>query len=206
MSNEMAEIIGLVVGTLLMILVPATLIWVGYRLAKSLYRHKPKPVEERTDYSAEDARFMRMAIEIADRNVDQGGGPFGAVIVRNGEVIATGANRVTPTCDPTAHAEVSAIREACRKLGVFKLEGCTVYSSCEPCPMCLSALYWAGVERICYGNRKADAARINFDDSFIYDQLALDYNQRSIKCENFLRDEAQSSFRKWSAKADKVEY
>ncbi|MBP3289444.1 MAG: nucleoside deaminase [Alistipes sp.] len=149
---------------------------------------------------------MRMAIDIANRNVDSGGGPFGAVIVRGGEVIATGANRVVAMYDPTAHAEVSAIREACQKLGTFKLDGCTVYSSCEPCPMCLSALYWAGVERICYGNTKADAKRIKFDDSFIYDQLALDYNRRSIRCEHFLRDEALGTFRKWETKEDKVAY
>ncbi|MBO5685840.1 MAG: nucleoside deaminase, partial [Alistipes sp.] len=107
---------------------------------------------ERTDYSAEDARFMEMAIALSEENVDLGGGPFGAVIVRDGEVIATGTNRVVPNNDPTAHAEVTAIRNACQKLGTFELNGCTVYSSCEPCPMCLSALSWAGVSRICYGN------------------------------------------------------
>lgn len=169
-------------------------------------RHKPRTLAETKIFSDDDARFMRMAIKIAEENVDSGGGPFGAVIVRQGEVIATGANRVVPNCDPTAHAEVSAIREACRKMGSFKLEGCTVYSSCEPCPMCLSALYWAGVERICYGNTKADAGHINFDDSFIYDELELDYSQRSIRCEHFLRDEALGAFRKWEEKEDKVAY
>lgn len=205
MSEKMVEIIIICGVTLFWILIVATLIWVGYRLAKAFKSH-PKPLAESKVFSADDARFMRMAIDIANRNVDNGGGPFGAVIVRGGEVIATGANRVVAMYDPTAHAEVSAIREACQKLGTFKLDGCTVYSSCEPCPMCLSALYWAGVERICYGNTKADAKRIKFDDSFIYDQLALDYNRRSIRCEHFLRDEALGTFRKWEAKEDKVAY
>lgn len=169
-------------------------------------KEKTKTLEESYHYSADDARFMAMAIELSDQNVDNGGGPFGAVIVRDNEVIATGTNRVVPNTDPTAHAEVMAIRSACQKLGTFKLEGCTVYSSCEPCPMCLSALYWAGVERICYGNTKADAKAINFDDSFIYDQLELDYSQRSIKCEHFMRDKAFKVFQKWADKEDKTPY
>lgn len=163
-------------------------------------------LEESLTYSAEDARFMEMAIKLSDENVDNGGGPFGAVIVRNNEIIATGTNRVVPNTDPTAHAEVTAIRNACQKLGTFKLDGCTIYSSCEPCPMCLSALYWAGVERICYGNTKADAKAIDFDDSFIYDQLDLDYPQRSIKCEHFMRDKAIKVFEKWQKKEDKTPY
>ena len=129
--------------------------------------------DKEDNYTPEDARFMQMAIDLSVENVDNGGGPFGAVIVKDGEVIATGVNRVTANNDPTAHAEVSAIRAACQKIGNFKLEGCTVYSSCEPCPMCLSALYWAGVKRICFGNTKADAKAIDFDDSFIYDQIEL---------------------------------
>jgi tRNA(Arg) A34 adenosine deaminase TadA len=165
-----------------------------------------KYLEETRNYSVEDARFMEMAIRLSEENVDNGGGPFGAVIVRNGEVIATGANRVVPNSDPTAHAEVMAIRSACAKLGTFQLTGCTVYSSCEPCPMCLSALYWAGVSRICYGNTKDDAKAINFDDSFIYDQLELKYEDRSIKCEHFMRSDALRAFRKWDEKTDKVEY
>ena len=159
-----------------------------------------------TIFSKEDEKFMQQAIDLSIENVANGGGPFGAVIVRDGEVIATGTNRVTATCDPTAHAEVSAIRAACAKLGDFKLAGCTIYSSCEPCPMCLSALYWAGVERIFYGNTKEDAKAINFDDSFIYDQLELPYAERSIRCEHFMRDEALAAFRKWEAKDDKVRY
>lgn len=161
---------------------------------------------EAKDVSAEDRRFMKMAIELSIANIDKGGGPFGAVIVRDGKVIAKGANRVVPNNDPTAHAEVVAIRNACRELETFDLAGCTVYCSCEPCPMCLSALYWAGVERICYANTKRDAAAISFDDSFIYDQLRLDYDRRSIHCEHFMRDEALEAFRRWHDKVDKVEY
>lgn len=165
-----------------------------------------KILKESFDYTAEDSRFMEMAINLSIENIDTGGGPFGAVIVKDGEVVATGANRVVPNNDPTAHAEVTAIRNACSKLGTFQLTGCTVYSSCEPCPMCLSALYWAGVSRICYGNTKDDAKAIQFDDSFIYDQLELDYKDRSIKCEHFMRSEALSAFRKWEEKEDKVRY
>lgn len=161
---------------------------------------------ERRDVSDDDRAFMRMAIELSKENIDRGGGPFGAVIVRDGKLISRGANRVVPNNDPTAHAEVEAIRNACRELGTFDLKGCTVYSSCEPCPMCLSALYWAGIERICYANTKRDAAAIDFDDSFIYDQLRLDYDRRSIHCEHFMRDEALEAFRKWNDKTDKVEY
>lgn len=146
--------------------------------------------DKEDNYTPEDARFMQMAIDLSVENVDNGGGPFGAVIVKDGEVIATGVNRVTANNDPTAHAEVSAIRAACQKIGNFKLEGCTVYSSCEPCPMCLSALYWAGVKRICFGNTKADAKAIDFDDSFIYDQIELAREARSIKCDHFMRSQA----------------
>lgn len=159
-----------------------------------------------TAFTADDERFMRMAIDLSVENVANGGGPFGAVIVRDGEVVATGVNRVTATNDPTAHAEVSAIRAACASVGDFKLTGCTVYSSCEPCPMCLSALYWAGVARIVYGNTKADAKAIDFDDSFIYDEIARGYAERSIPCANFMRDEAQAAFRAWAEKADKIKY
>lgn len=159
-----------------------------------------------TNFTSEDKKFMQLAIDLSIENVAQGGGPFGAVIVRNGEIIATGTNRVTENCDPTAHAEVSAIRAACAKLGDFKLSGCTIYSSCEPCPMCLSALYWAGVERIFYGNTKQDARSINFDDSFIYDQIAIDYSERAIPCINFMREEALAGFKAWVEKVDKVLY
>jgi tRNA(Arg) A34 adenosine deaminase TadA len=165
-----------------------------------------KTLKETSNYSPEDKMFMEMAIRLSEENIDNGGGPFGAVIVRNGEIISTGANRVVPNNDPTAHAEVMAIRNACSKLGTLQLTDCTVYSSCEPCPMCLSALYWAGVKRICYGNTKDDAKAIDFDDSFIYDQLELPYKDRSIKCDHFMRNEALSAFHKWASKEDKVEY
>ncbi len=116
---------------------------------------------------------MRKAIELSVENVKNGGGPFGAVIVKGDEIVATGVNRVTAHNDPTAHAEVSAIREACRRLGTFDLSGCEIYTSCEPCPMCLGAIYWAHLDKIYYGNNKDDAADIGFDDSFIYEELAL---------------------------------
>lgn len=156
--------------------------------------------------TAEDERFMQMAIDLSIENVANGGGPFGAVIVREGEVIASGTNRVTANNDPTAHAEVSAIRAACAKEGNFKLEGCTIYTSCEPCPMCLSAIYWAGISRIFYGNTKSDAKSIDFDDSFIYDQIALPYAERAIPCNNIMRDKALVAFRAWEAKLDKTLY
>ena len=161
---------------------------------------------EKTEFSQRDREFMQMAIDLSIDNVAKGGGPFGAVIVRDGEVIATGTNRVTANNDPTAHAEVSAIRTACAKEQCFKLEGCTCYTSCEPCPMCLSALYWAGVSRIVYGNTKEDAKAINFDDSFIYDEIAKPYAQRAIPCQKLMREEALAGFRAWSEKEDKVEY
>lgn len=153
-----------------------------------------------------DRKFMRQAIDLSIENVRNGGGPFGAVIVRDGEVVATGVNNVVPHCDPTAHAEVSAIRKACQKVGNFKLDGCTIYTSCEPCPMCLSAIYWAGIERIFYGNTKQDAEDINFSDKFIYDELALPMTERRVPAVNMMRDEALEAFRDWQNKSDKVEY
>ena len=159
-----------------------------------------------TIFSKDDEKFMQQAIDLSIDNVANGGGPFGAVIARDGEVIATGTNRVTADCDPTAHAEVNAIRAACTKLKSFKLTGCTIYTSCEPCPMCLSAIYWAGIECIFYGNTKQDAKQINFDDSFIYDQIALDYSERSIPCINIMREQALAGFRAWTAKVDKILY
>ena len=167
---------------------------------------KQHGLPESHDISAEDRAFMRMAIELSIENIDHGGGPFGAVVVRNGHVVAKGANRVVANNDPMAHAEVVAIRNACRELETFNLEGCTIYASCEPCPMCLSAIYWAGIKRICYANTKRDAAAIAFDDSFIYDQLRLDYDRRSIDCEHFMRDEALEAFRKWSDTENKTHY
>ena len=150
--------------------------------------------------------IMREAISLADNNVRNGGGPFGAVIVKDGKVVATGVNRVTANNDPTAHAEVSAIRNACKKLKTFDLSGCEIYSSCEPCPMCLGAIYWTRIKKIYYGNSKADAKDIGFDDSFIYDELALPYGQRHVAMERLLGDEAIATFNEWKSKPDKTEY
>lgn len=156
--------------------------------------------------SEDDRRFMQMAIDLSANNIAEGGGPFGAVIVKDGEVLAAAANRVVPNHDPTAHAEVLAIREACAKLETFNLAGATIYASCEPCPMCLSAIYWAGIERICFANTKTDAAAINFDDSFIYDQFALPMSKRAIPAVQLMREDALSAFKMWQENPDKVEY
>lgn len=151
-------------------------------------------------------KFMRMAIELSKESVAKGGGPFGAVIVRDGQVIATGSNSVTILNDPTAHAEVSAIRAACQAVGGFNLKGCQIYSSCEPCPMCLSAIYWAGIDRIYYANNRGDAAEIGFDDAFIYDQIPLAPTERTIPSLPLMRAEGLEAFRLWTEKEDKVEY
>lgn len=164
---------------------------------------------EKNDYpiTARDMGFMEMAAKIAEENIDRGGGPFGAVIVNpQGEVVSTGANSVTLDNDPTAHAEVNAIREACRRLGSFSLKGCTVYSSCEPCPMCLSALYWAGVSRIFFGNTQQDADRINFSDEFIYRELEKPRVQRAIPCIHIDNRFTIKAFEKWASKDDKIAY
>ena len=156
--------------------------------------------------SPTDKDYIDMAAGLAEENVRNGGGPFGAIVVRDGDIVATGVNTVTGTNDPTAHAEVNAIRSACRTLGDFKLEGCVVYSSCEPCPMCLSALYWAGVRKIFYGNTKEDADAINFSDRFIYEQLAKRPSDRAIPCIHVKSDRAIRAFEMWADKSDKVEY
>lgn len=150
--------------------------------------------------------FMRQAIALAVENIKSGGGPFGAVIVKDGKVVATGANRVTANNDPTAHAEVSAIRAACTKLGTFDLSGCVIYTSCEPCPMCLGAIYWAHIDKIYYGANQYDAAKIDFDDSFIYRELELKPEARQKPVENILHDEALAPFRAWQEKEDKIRY
>lgn len=157
-------------------------------------------------FSEEDKKYIEMAAKLSEENVKNGGGPFGAVIVKDGEVIATGVNRVTANNDPTAHAEVSAVREACRKLGSFKLDGCTVYSSCEPCPMCLSALYWAGVKTIIYGNTKEDAEAIGFGDKFIYEEIDRQPSERAIPCYHIANPFTPTAFKMWEEKSDKIEY
>ncbi len=150
--------------------------------------------------------FMELAARLSYENIDNGGGPFGAVVVRDGKIIATGVNRVTANNDPTAHAEVSAIREACKNLKTFQLKGCTVYSSCEPCPMCLSALYWAGVEKLYFGNTKEDAAAIDFSDKFIYDELALPLEKRHLPTFKVDNRETIRAFEKWASDPNKIKY
>ena len=154
----------------------------------------------------QDHEFMREAIRLASDSVRHGGGPFGAVIVKDGKVIAGSSNRVTIDLDPTAHAEVNTIREACRRLGTFDLSGCTIYTSCEPCPMCLGAIYWAHIDRIYYGNTRKDARAVDFADDFIYEELDRPMNERTVPIIPLLRDEAQESFRLWTEKTDKTEY
>ncbi len=149
---------------------------------------------------------MRKAIELSIENIANGGGPFGAVIARDGEIIATGVNRVTSEHDPTSHAEVNAIRNACRKLNTFDLAGCEIYTSCQPCPMCLGAIYWAHIDKIYYGNTKTDAKEIGFDDSFIYDELALPDSLRRLPAESMLSDEAIRAFRLWDESDSKIKY
>lgn len=150
--------------------------------------------------------LMREAIRLSVENVKNGGGPFGAVIARNGEIVATGVNRVTADCDSTAHAEVNAIREACKALGRFELSGCEIYTSCEPCPMCLGAIYWAHLDRMYYGNDKNDAARIGFDDAFIYKEISLSPLQRRLVSLRLLPEEAAKAFSDWEGKEDKTRY
>jgi tRNA(Arg) A34 adenosine deaminase TadA len=153
-----------------------------------------------------DHKYMEYAAELAERNIENGGGPFGAVIVKDGEIVSTGVNRVTADNDPTAHAEVNAIRSACKHLGSFQLTDCVVYSSCEPCPMCLSALYWAGVKRIYYGNTKEDADNIKFSDQFIYNEIDRRPADRMIPCIHLKNDRTIKAFEMWEAKTDKIEY
>lgn len=155
----------------------------------------------------EDEFFMRRAIELAQIGIDAGaGGPFGAVIVKNGEIVGEGYNQVTSTNDPTAHAEVVAIRNACRKLNSFQLDGCVLYASCEPCPMCLGAIYWARPQKIFFACLHSDAAKVGFDDSFIYKEIERPIEERRIESVNFLRGEGLKVFENWAAKSDKTEY
>jgi len=150
---------------------------------------------------------MREAIKLAEDGMRAGrGGPFGCVVVRRGEVVGRGNNRVTSTNDPTAHAEITAIRDACASLKTFQLTDCELYTSCEPCPMCLSAIYWARIPEIYFANTRQDAAEIGFDDDFIYRQIPLPLEERTIKIRQLLRHEGIATFKNWAAKSDKVRY
>lgn len=151
--------------------------------------------------------FMEKAIALATENVVSGrGGPFGAVIVRDGEIVGSGTNLVTATNDPTAHAEVTAIRNACAALGTFSLAGCEIYTSCEPCPMCLAAIYWSRCDAIYFGGTAADAAAAGFDDAFLYDEVKLPLDQRKIPTVNLMREKAMSSFEAWIQHESRIHY
>lgn len=150
--------------------------------------------------------LMRRAIELSENSVRNGGGPFGAVIAKDGEIIAEGSNKVTINNDPTAHAEVCAIRNACKILNTFELANCVIYTSCEPCPMCLGAIYWARLSKIFYANDRKDAAEICFDDDFIYEEIAIEPQYRKKPSEILLRNEAINAFRMWTLKDDKTKY
>lgn len=154
-----------------------------------------------------DERFMRRAIELAQNGADDNvGGPFGCVIVRDGEIVGEGSNRVTSTNDPTAHAEIVAIREACRNLNSFQLNECTVYTSCEPCPMCLGAIYWSRPSAVFFAGTRDDAAAAGFDDELFYAEIEKPNEQRGLIMQSLLREESQKVFESWIAKADKIEY
>jgi guanine deaminase len=153
-----------------------------------------------------DNPFMARAIELSIQNVRNGGGPFGAVVVKARSIVGEGANQVTATNDPTAHAEMLAIRNACSKLKAFDLEGCEIYSSCEPCPMCMGAIYWARVASVFFANAAEDAAVAGFDDALIYRELALPFQQRKIPMVQMMREQATAAFRAWKDKTDKIVY
>ena len=150
--------------------------------------------------------FMLKAIELSIKNINNNGGPFGCVIVKNNKIISEGVNGVTQNNDPTAHAEIVAIRNACTELNTFDLSGCEMYTSCEPCPMCLSAIYWSHIDIIYYGNTRLDAAKIGFDDNFIYNELSKDLSIRKIPMKQINKDEAKKAFLDWEEKIDKIEY
>lgn len=150
---------------------------------------------------------MREAIALSLSSIRSGqGGPFGAVVVKNNQIVATGSNQVLASNDPTAHAEVVAIRNACRALQTFQLSGCEIYTSCEPCPMCMGAIYWARPDRVYYGNTKVDAAEIGFDDQFIYHELEVPFIERKLPMVQLLPEEAIVAFQEWAAKPDKIQY
>ena len=151
-------------------------------------------------------KFMLRAIELSVSSASTDGGPFGCVIVKDGKIVAEGNNKVTATNDPTAHGEIVAIREACRKLNTFNLLGCELYSSCEPCPMCLSAIYWSHINIVYYANNRDDAKKIDFDDSMIYSEINKKVSERKIKMYQMMRDEALEAFKIWNEKSDKIKY
>jgi guanine deaminase len=153
-----------------------------------------------------NSEFLRRAIALAVQNVDSGGGPFAALVVRSGQIVGEGVNSVTSANDPTAHGEVNAIRTACKALGAFSLAGCELYTSCEPCPMCLAACYWARLDAIYYGASAADAARAGFDDAFLYNEFRKAQPARTLPATQLLRDEAWASFATWIASTNKIEY
>ena len=153
-----------------------------------------------------DINFMNRAIELSINNIKNNGGPFGCVIVHNNKIIAEGVNRVTSNNDPTAHAEIVAIRDACKKLDTFNLQGTQLYTSCEPCPMCLSAMYWAHIDKIFYGNSRNDAAKINFDDKFIYDEFKVKMSHRKIPLVQLSSDYAIKAFKLWEEEENKIRY
>lgn len=157
-------------------------------------------------FNSNDRRFLELAIQTARENMDDGGGPFGAVVVRDGRIIARAGNRVVPGHDPTAHAEVMAIRMAAEHLGTHDLGGCTIYASCEPCPMCLGAVYWAGIRRIVYASDRYRAAEAGFSDNRIYEELALESTRRSIAMVRGLKEEGDSILKRWEELPDKTEY
>lgn len=155
----------------------------------------------------QDEKFMRRAIELAQKGMENGaGGPFGAVIVKDGEIVGEGCNRVTSTNDPTAHAEIVAIRAACQNLNSFQLDECVLYTSCEPCPMCLGAIYWARPAKIFYAATHEDAAKVGFDDQFIYEEIEKPIESRKIESVNFMHEEGLKVFQNWEIKSDKTEY
>lgn len=154
----------------------------------------------------QEEQYMREAIKLASDNIDNNGGPFGAVIVKDGQIVGKGVNRVTANNDPTAHAEVSAIRDASKNLNTFDLSGCIIYTSCEPCPMCLGAIYWARISKIYYGNTQSDAANIDFDDSYIYRQIEKNIGSRMIPEIQMLHEESIENFEKWEKSQNKIKY
>ena len=154
----------------------------------------------------EKNKFMLRAIELSIKSAETIGGPFGCVIVKDNNIISEGSNKVTSTNDPTAHGEIVAIREACVKLSTFNLSGCELYSTCEPCPMCLSAIYWSHIDKIFYANTRDDAKNIDFDDSFIYSEISKKIDDRKIQMIQLHRDEALKAFKIWDEKVDKIKY